>query len=123
MSNTSEFIRFCIVGLISSSIDAIVFYCISSVSSYYIALVSGYLIGLLFNYLLTVYWTFRQKPSAQNAIGVITAHLINLFVVRMGLMHLFINLICMTDKIAYIPTVIISAILNFFMVKFVFSRK
>lgn len=117
-----EFVKFCIVGTICSGIDAVIFYLISSFTTYQVALISGYVAGLVVNYILTVYWTFSQKPSLKNAISVITAHLINLFVIRMGLMWFFVMVMRQSDKIAYVPTIIISVIVNFFMVRFAVTK-
>lgn len=116
-----EFIRFCIVGTVSSGIDAIVFYTVSTFTVYQVALILGYLTGLIFNYIFTIYWTFGQKPSTMNAVGVVSAHLINLFIIRMGLMWLFVSSFDMSEKIAFIPTMIISVIANFLMVRFAVS--
>lgn len=73
--------------------------------------------GLVVNYFLTMYWTFKKEPSTQSAIAVITAHLINLFVVRMGSMYVLVDTMGLNDKLAYIPTLLISVIVNYIMVK------
>lgn len=118
---SSKFVRFCIVGSISALIDAVVFYIVNSFTIHQIALVCGYLCGLIFNYVLTVLWTFKVPPTVNNAIGVIIAHMVNLFVVRMGSMWCFVHLFGLSDRIAYIPTVIISVVINFIMVRFVIN--
>lgn len=117
--NIREFVRFCIVGTISALIDGLFFYALLQLTSYQISLVVGYLVGLIFNYSLTIYWTFKQKPNRNNVLGVITAHLLNLFVVRMGLMLFFTKIILLSEEYAYIPTIFISVIVNFVMVKLV----
>lgn len=117
-NNLFLFARFCIVGIISSTIDAVVFYIVRSFTIYQFALVCGYLLGLVFNYCMTIYWTFKTKATKRNFIGIVAAHLINLFVIRMGLMWLFVSCMYMSDKIAYMPTMIISVIVNFIMVKY-----
>lgn len=114
----SEFIRFCIVGSLCALIDAIVFYIFNSFTNYRISLVVGYSCGLIVNYILTVLWTFKVRPSISNAVGVVLAHFINLFVVRMLCMSLLVDYFDLSEKIAYIPTVVISVIVNFLMVKF-----
>ena len=112
-----EFVRFCIVGALCTGIDAAIFYTVRFVACYQVALMTGYCISLLANYFLTVYWTFRIKPSKKNVGSVVVAHLVNLFVVRMGLMWIFVQLCYLPDNIAYIPTLVISVIVNFFLVK------
>lgn len=115
----NEFLRFCIVGLVCTLVDAIIFYAFNSFFSYQISLVSGYLISLILNYYLTIHWTFKSKSNLKNAIGIILAHLFNLFVVRMGLMSVFINICGVSNIIAYIPTLLISVITNFLIIRFV----
>lgn len=120
--NVTEFIRFCIVGGLCTAIDAAIFYSVRCFAPYIIALISGYLISLLVNYFLTIYWTFQSKPTAKNAFGIILAHLFNLFIVRMGLMHLFVDKICLDDKVAYIPTLAISVVTNFIIIKLIVNK-
>lgn len=117
-----EFVRFCIVGGICTVLDATIFYVVRLFASYQVALVCGYCLSLIVNYFLTIYWTFKKKASVKNAIGVVGAHLFNLFVVRMGLMYLFVDCMGMDDKIAYVPTLLISMVTNFIVVKFVVNR-
>ena len=117
-----EFVKFCIVGTVCAIIDAVVFYIISIFTIYQIALVCGYLVGLLFNYIMTIYWTFKTKPSKMNFVGVVAVHLINLFAIRMGLMWLFINTFAIQFSIAYIPTVVISVIANFILIRFIINK-
>ena len=112
-----EFVRYCIVGVLATIIDVAIFYSLKLVVHYNIALVCGYCLSLIFNYFMTVYWTFSTKSSARNVIGVIAAHMINLFVVRMGLMWLFVNLVGLESGIAYIPMFIISVLINFFLLR------
>ena len=124
-TETRQFIRFCIVGGTCAIIDAIVFYIVRLFAPYQVALVSGYLISLCANYFLTIYWTFKTSPSAHNFVGIIGAHMFNLFVVRMGLMWLFVEVFEWDDSIAYIPMAIISAVTNFLVIRTVvkFSKK
>ncbi len=117
-----EFIRFCIVGLIATGVDAAIFYTVRCFAPYQVALASGYLISLVFNYFFTVRWTFKARTTVKNAVGVLLAHLFNLFVVRMSLMYIFIHGCSLTDKVAYLPTLAISMFTNFLVVKFVVKR-
>lgn len=117
-----ELIRFCIVGSIATGIDAAVFYLVRQFAVYQVALISGYFISLVANYFLTVLWTFKQKPSVNNAIAILLAHLFNLFVVRMGVMYLLVEQLSVNDRYAYIPTVILSVATNFIIVRFLVKR-
>ena len=90
-------------------------------ASYQIALVQK-IASLIVNYLLTIYWTFKKKPSTGNLFGVIAAHMFNLFVVRMSLMWIFVNIAEIPDRIAYIPTLLISMVTNFLVVRFAVNK-
>lgn len=120
--NISEFIRFCLVGVVCTGLDASIFYVVCMFAPYQVALVSGYVLSLILNYFLTIYWTFKSKPTAKNGIGIVAAHLFNLFVVRMGLMYIFVELLNANDRIAYIPTLLISVVTNFVVIKFVIEK-
>ena len=49
----------------------------------------------------------------------------NLFIVRMVLMHLFVQIMGIQDSIAYIPMALISAVTNFLVIRAVvrFSKR
>ena len=112
-----QFIRFCIVGGTCALIDAAVFYVVRLFAPYQVALVSGYVISLCVNYLLTVYWTFKTGSSMTSLVGIVGAHLFNLFVVRMGLMLLFVEVLGLSDSIAYLPMAAISAVTNYLVIR------
>ncbi|MCH5168618.1 MAG: GtrA family protein [Prevotellaceae bacterium] len=112
-----QFIRFCIVGGTCAVIDAAVYYTMLLFVPYQVALVSGYLISLCVNYLLTVYWTFKTQSSVTNLVGIVGAHMFNLFGVRMGLMWLFVEEFHLSKSIAYIPMAVISAVTNYIVIR------
>ena len=114
-----QFLRFCIVGSICFFIDAAVYYVARLFAPYQVALISSYSISLCFNYFLTIYWTFKTSPSIQNLVGVVGAHMFNLFVVREGLMWFFVEVLLWDDSIAYLPMAIISAVSNFLIIRYV----
>lgn len=118
----AEFFRFCVVGVVCTGIDMCIYYFVRIIFSYVVALVCGYVLSLVINYFLTIFWTFNSKPNTKNAIGVVVAHLFNLFVMRMGLMHVLVDCLNINDKVAYLPTLVISVVTNFIIVKFVISR-
>ena len=118
----AEFVRFCIVGAMATLIDAIVFFIANHYLSYKEALVTAYFTSLLFNYFLTVLWTFKQKPSTKNVLGVVMAHLFNLFVVRWGLMAFFVSSLAYKESISYILTLALSTISNFVVVRYAVKK-
>lgn len=114
-----QFLRFCVVGGICTLLDATIYYVVLCFASRTIAMTMGYCVSLLLNYYLTVYWTFRTKSTAKNAIGIVLAHLFNLFIVRMGLMYIWCTLFFCDERIAYIPTLAISVVINFLIIKLI----
>ena len=117
-----EFMRFCVVGAVCTALDMALFYLLRIIVPYQAALVGGYVISLVVNYMLTIRWTFRTRSTMGNAIGIVSAHLFNLFVVRMGLMHVFTSVCQLSDDVAFIPTLIISMITNFVIIKVVVNK-
>lgn len=117
----NEFWKFCLVGGVCTGIDAGIFYLLYLHTGYRIAMISGFTLSLGINYLLNTYWSFQQKPSLRTAIGVFAAHCFNIFVVRMSLMWIFINVSFLEEGVAFVPTLIISVITNFFIIKFVYK--
>jgi putative flippase GtrA len=91
-------------------------------TGYPVALVSGYILSLVVNYFLTVRWTFKSKANAKNAVGIVAAHLFNLFVVRMGLMYLWVNGCKLPERTAYLPTLAISVVANFIIIKLIIVK-
>lgn len=118
-----EFIKFCVVGVLCTAIDAAIFFALHEWLGYQIALICGYILSLSVNYILNIYWSFKEKPSVKNAVGLVSAHLFNLFVVRMSLMWLFVNILELSDSLAYIPMLAISMVTNFFIVRFAVKNK
>jgi putative flippase GtrA len=117
-----EFIRFCIVGAICVVIDSSVFYILHEPAGYRLAIICGSACGLVFNYVANVLWSFKKKATVKNAIGIVIAFIVNIFIVRFSLMWLFINIFNMSESLAFVPTLIISVITNFLFVRFVVNR-
>ena len=118
-----EFVKFCIVGTLCAGIDLLFFNLVRFFASYQLSVIAGFVISWLVNYFMSSYWTFQEKPTKTNFIGMLSAHLINLFVVRMGVMYVLVDVLSLNSRIAYIPTLIIAAITSFIMVRFCFKYK
>lgn len=112
-----QFIRFCIVGALCTFIDAGVFYIIHESVGYRFAIVLGFSVSIFINYLLNISWSFNRKPSLKNAVGMFFAHLFNIFIVRMSLMWFFVDFLEMNEGFAYLPTLFISILTNFLIVR------
>lgn len=117
-----EFVRFCMVGALCTAIDAGLFYLTKLLFCYQIALTTAYIVSLVVNYYLTTYWTFKVKPSKKNFIGIVSVHLFNLFVVRMGLMWLFVSYYRLSENLAYLPTLVLSVMVTFVLIRIVVKK-
>lgn len=82
----------------------------------------SYTASLCLNMLLTLSWTFRASINLRNAICVIGAHVFNLFAVRFGLMALFVNVLGLDDRLAFLPTLGISIVTNYFIIKIIIRK-
>ena len=49
-------------------------------------------------------------------------HLFNLFVVRMGLMWLFVSYYRLSENLAYLPTLVLSVMVTFVLIRMVVRR-
>lgn len=117
-----QFVRFCIVGLICTAIDAGIFYALHNLVGYRWAMTAGFAVSIVVNYVLNIRWSFGSSPTVGNAIGILAAHLFNIFVVRFSLMWVFVDQMTIDERWAYLPTLAISMVTNFLIIRFVVRR-
>lgn len=117
-----ELLRFAAVGILCTCIDYIVYILLAVVVPYQVAAIIGYAVGFIVNYFLTAFWTFHRQPNKKNFIGMFSCHLINLFVIRIGLITLLVEILLIDVNIAYIYTIIISSLVSFLMMRLVFNK-
>lgn len=118
----NSLVRFCEVGGLCAFIDWATFTALCTIVPYRLAVVAGFAVSFVVNYWLTAKWTFKKEMSTQKFAGMLGAHLINLFVVRMGVLYILVELVAIEESVAYIPTLIIAALTSYLMVKYVFKR-
>lgn len=112
-----QFIRFCLVGALATAVDAGLFYILRQWVPYQLSMIISYSLSLCVNIVLTLLWTFGICMNIRNALKIAVVHLFNLFVVRFGLMALFVTGMNINDKVAFLPTLFISVITNFVIIK------
>jgi len=117
-----QFIRFCLVGVFATAADAGFFYLFRQWLPYQVSMIISYTISLCLNTVFTLLWTFDTCISIRNIVCVVGAHLFNLFIVRFGLMALFVNVFGLNDRLAFIPTLGISILTNYFIIKAVINK-
>ena len=121
-SRLSEIIRFCMVGGIATMIQYgvyVVFVDAVHVKAVPSTLIS-YAISFVFNYLLSTYFTFQKKPTAQNMIGFVTSHAINMGM-QTGIVAIFKGIV--GNTLALLPAFAICIPLNYLMVRYVFNHE
>lgn len=117
-----EFFRFCIVGAFCTFLDIAIFYICRIIFTYLFSVIFAYCGSLTANYFLTVYWTFKSKANAKNAVGLILTHLFSLFVLRMGLMWFLVEVGGWNEDVAYFLPMIIAPIFVFLMTRFCINK-
>ena len=117
-----QFIRFCIVGGIATLLDACLYLLFVNWMSYQASMVLSYTLCLCLNMLVTLRWTFRTRITLRGAAAVVFAHVFNLFVVRYKLMVLFVVTMHINERIAYFPTLGISVIVNYYIIKTILNN-
>lgn len=85
-----------------------------------VAYTAAFLLETITNYLLTSYYTFSQKPSWKNLGGFLTSRICT-YLVQISLLQIFL-LTPMSDEVAGAVTMVVAGIVNFFVVRFFFSK-
>jgi putative flippase GtrA len=122
-----DFVRFFIVGGISTIVDWIVFYLLAflALSHYQLALVVGFSCGAITNYSLNKTYTFKSKTkkiASQFTIFILFAT--GALILSIGLMYLFIDLLIIHKMISRIITTGIIFVINYFVHKNItFNKK
>lgn len=57
------FIKFCLVGLVNTSVSYVVYLGLRLVMAYMVAFVLGWVVGVVVSFLLNCYFTYRVKPT------------------------------------------------------------
>lgn len=115
-----EIVRFCIVGVVATLIQYVVYYLLLPYMDERIALTIGYIISFCCNYLMTTRFTFRVKASPKNAGGFALSHVINwaLQVVSLS----FFIWIGVAKEWAPIPMYMVCVPVNFLLVRYFVKR-
>lgn len=116
-----EVVRFGITGVASTVTTYALYYLLLLWLSPNLSFTIGYAVAFVVNYVMTVTFTFRVKATARNVLGFVASNAVNY-----ALSLLFLNAflwIGLTDKSAPIPTFLLAAVCNFFLVRFVMKAK
>ena len=112
--------RFGITGTLCSLIHYGVYCLFLLFTNTTIAYTAGYCVGLICNYALTTYFTFKGKPTKNNAAGLVGSHVIN-YLLEIGLLQFFLWLGA-SKWLSPILVMVIVVPINFFLLRFVFVK-
>ena len=116
----AEFVRFGITGILSTAITYGLYYLLILWLNPSVSFSLGYFMAFVVNYIMTVNFTFKVKASKKNAIGFVISNIIN-YGFSIAILNGFLWL-GMTKQMAPIPTMLLAAVCNFFIVRFVMKR-
>lgn len=118
----SEIVRFGLVGTFATGVQYgfyVIFANAIGLRAVPSALIS-YGLSFVFNYLLSSYFTFKKRPDAENGIGFILSHLINMGL-QTGLVAIFKEIVGKT--LALLPAMAICIPVNYCLVRFAFNHR
>ena len=118
---SGEFIRFGIVGGLSTALHYGIYYLLQLYINVNIAYTIGYILSFVGNFFLTSYFTFGTAPSWTKLVGMMGAHGVN-YLLHIALLNLFLW-IGVAQQWAPIPVFAIAIPVNFILVRFVFKHK
>ena len=111
-----EIIRFAVVGVVATIIQAAVYWLLVGRINYAIANTTAYLVSFLFNYVASTRYTFRVRSTAKRGAGFAFSHLVNYL---LQTLILTAAIACGIDKRwALIPMFAICVPVNFVLVRF-----
>lgn len=124
-NKTRQFVRFCIVGCLSTALHYVIYLSIILIWNIYaelwlnIAYSLGYLLSLFFNLWLTSRFTFKEHVNVKRGIGFFASHAVN-YILHIGLLNLFLWA-GIPEQWAPIPVYLVAVPVNFILVKTVFK--
>ncbi|MBO4661019.1 MAG: GtrA family protein [Prevotella sp.] len=111
-----EIIRFAVVGVVATIIQAAVYWLLVGWINYAIANTTAYLVSFLFNYVASTRYTFRVRSTAKRGAGFAFSHLVNYL---LQTLILTAAIACGIDKRwALLPMFAICVPVNFVLVRF-----
>ena len=121
-----EFLRFCIVGVVATTVHYGVYLLLIRVAKIEqgwwtnVAYSIGYLMGFVCNLWLSAHFTFKEDITVKRGIGFTLSNVVNY-----GLHLLFLNLflwVGLPEQWAPVPVYCIVVPINFLLVRFVFKK-
>lgn len=115
-----EVLRFGIVGVLATLIQAVVYWLLVGYVNYAVANTIGYVVSFVFNYIATTRFTFHVKSNARRGVGFILSHVVN-YLLQTASLSFFIWL-GLSERVALIPMFCVCVPVNFLLVRVVMKR-
>lgn len=117
-----EFIRFIIVGGISTIIHYTIYFLLQIIKiQYNIAYTLGYFLSLIFNFFASNYFTFKTNPNKSKSLKFLLCHIFN-YILQIVLLNIYIS-VDINKSIAPIFVFFISIPTNFVLVRLSLKNK
>lgn len=116
-----EIIRFGIVGVAATAIQAGVYCLLVSYFHYTIANTTGYVVSFVFNYIASTRFTFRVKSTAKRGAGFVFSHIIN-YLLQTAILSVAIYF-GLEKRLALIPMFCICVPINFILVRYFLKKR
>lgn len=114
--NLSEAIRFGIVGVIATALQASVYYLLTKHTGHNLALFFSYAVSLAVNFLLTTCFTFRVKATRRRGVGFLASHAVN-FLLQFLVLNFSISIVGIDKQMAIIPVLVVCVPVNFLLIR------
>lgn len=116
-----EIVRFGIVGIVATLIQAGTYCLLVGVLNYVVANTIAYIVSFLFNYIASTHYTFRVKSTAKRGVGFLLSHVVN-YLLQTATLAFFVW-IGMEKRLALIPMFCICVPVNFLLVRYFLKKK
>ena len=116
-----EILRFAVVGVIATLIQAVVYWLLVGTLHYAIANTIGYIVSFVFNYIATTRFTFRVKSTARRGAGFVLSHVVN-YLLQTASLAFFVWL-GLSERLALLPMFCVCVPVNFLLVRFFMKNK
>ena len=116
-----EMVRFGIVGIVATLIQAGTYCLLVGVLNYVVANTIAYIVSFLFNYIASIHYTFRVKSTAKRGVGFLLSHVVN-YLLQTATLAFFVW-IGMEKRLALIPMFCICVPVNFLLVRYFLKKE
>ena len=116
-----EIVRFGIVGIVATLIQAGTYCLLVGVLNYVVANTIAYVVSFLFNYIASTHYTFRVKSTAKRGAGFLLSHVVN-YLLQTATLAFFVWM-GMEKRLALIPMFCICVPVNFLLVRYFLKKE